>query len=456
MNAPISVLIVEDHNLFRAGIRVGCQRDKSIVISGEATNGEEAVVKAAALNPDVILMDIRMPLMDGFESSKVIKAKNGKTKIIMLSSHDSEDVIASAMSSGASGYCHKDIDSELLCSAIKAVHKGELWFDAGARKNSAISDSTVPSHDLQTFTRPQSLDGLRQSVGTSSRNGQFSFENFESVPRTSLSDKFENLGLLGQGGMSQVYKARHKVMDRLVAIKFLSAQLGPFSTFAARFAQEARICSNLSHPNIVSIYDFGVTTDGEAYLVMEYAEGPTLAETLKKSGRMEEKQCWKLFEQLKMALSYAHSKNVVHRDIKPANVILQDNGDNGPGVKLVDFGLAKVVSEKHPSLTLNGEIMGSPIYMSPEQCQGLVLDQRSDIYSLGCLIYEALCGYPPFRGKDALETIRMHVQEIPAAPPKHFCSEQMRKVLKRCLQKQPEHRYSDVREIELPRPEQMS
>ncbi len=171
----------------------------------------------------------------------------------MLTSHDSEDAIASAMSSGASGYCHKDIDSELLCSAIKAVHKGELWFDAGAIKNSAMSVSTVPSHDLQTFTRPQSLDSMRQTVGSSSRNGQFSFENFESVPRTSLSDKFDNLGLLGQGGMSQVYKARHKVMDRLVAIKFLSAQLSPFSTFAARFAQEARICSNLSHPNIVSI-----------------------------------------------------------------------------------------------------------------------------------------------------------------------------------------------------------
>ncbi len=450
MNAPISVLIVEDHNLFRAGIRVGCQRDKNIVISGEATNGEEAVIKAAALNPDVILMDIRMPLMDGLESSKLIKAKNFNTKIIMLTSHDSKDVIASAISSGASGFCHKDIDSELLCSAIKAVHKGELWFDAGAKENRAISNSAVLSRDLQTFTRPQSLDGLRQSIGSNARNAQFLFENFQNVPRTSLSDKFDNLGLLGQGGMSQVYKARHKVMDRLVAIKFLSAQLGPLSSFAARFAQEARICSNLSHPNIVSIYDFGVTTDGEAYLVMEYAEGPTLAEALKVSGRMEERQCWKLFEQLKTALSYAHSKKIVHRDIKPANVILQDNGENGPIVKLVDFGLAKVVSEKHPSFTLNGEIMGSPIYMSPEQCQGLVLDQRSDIYSLGCLMYEAICGYPPFRGQDALETIRMHVQEIPAAPPKHFCSEQMQKVLRKCLQKKPEHRYSSVCDIELP------
>ncbi len=453
MTAPISVLIVEDHDLFRTGIRVGCQRDQDIFISGEATNGEDAIAKAASLSPDIILMDIGMPVMDGIESSRMIKERNGKTKIIMLTSQESEEAFHSAMSAGASGFCLKDIDSPLLCSAIKAVHNGQTWLDPQLTKGAMKKWSDIDKDSgCQTVSnqQPNVSQTIAKALKTDfpKKEAQH-LEKLECIFRTSFGEKYECLGLLGKGGMSEVYRAKHKMLDKLVAIKFLASQLCVLESFAARFAQEARIASRLSHPNIASVNDFGFTVEGNGYLVMEYIEGPTIAEALVKAGRLDESAYLKIFRQLADALFYSHSKGIIHRDIKPANVILTTNGEGNGEVKLVDFGLAKLMTENSPSLTLNGQILGSPIYMSPEQCQGHEVDQRSDIYSLGCLMYETISGYPPFRGKNPLETFRMHVEdEIPALP-SHFCSERMQSILRKCLQKRPVDRYHSVSELEL-------
>lgn len=455
MTAPISVLIVEDHNLFRTGIRAGCQRDKAIHIAGEAVNGEEAVNKAASLSPDVILMDIAMPVMDGIESTRLIREKQAKTKIIMLTSQDSDEAIQSALSSGANGYCLKEVDSTLLCSAIKAVHRGETWLDPSLSKtakerwaeaadkesgftkgNSSLSQSLTKT--LKVDLRNNNPNGAKYTASTHPN---------KMAPKT-FAERYECMGLLGKGGMSEVYKAKHKLLDKVVAVKFLAKQLSSLESFAARFAQEAIISGKLCHPNIASVSDFGFTDEGSAYLVMEYAEGSTLAEVLAESGNLNENDCLRIFRQLQDALFYSHSKNIIHRDIKPANVILIKNGDRNCAVKLVDFGLAKLVTENSPSITLNGEILGSPIYMSPEQCQGLELDQRSDIYSLGCLMYEAICGYPPFRGDTPMDTFRMHVEDEVPAIPEQFCSEKTRTVILKCLQKRPEDRYTGMRELE--------
>lgn len=459
MSTPISVLIVEDHNLFRVGIRMGCQRDKDIFIAGEALDGEDALGKAAALSPDVILMDIQMPGMNGIESSRLIKERNEKTRIMMLTSQDSEEAVYSALSSGASGYCLKDIDSTLLCTAIKAVHRGETFLDPSLT-NKALrlwsESSNNPSHQevtelqqsaFQTNTKTLKIDSSKNTIAI--LNPSANADQSEFTPPAFFGDKYECLELLGQGGMSEVYKAKHKLLDKVVAVKFLSKQLYSLDSFAARFAQEARISSRLSHRNIVAVSDFGLTADGGGYLVMEYAEGPSLAETLAKSGRLNESEYLSIFRQLGDALFYSHSKNIIHRDIKPANVILttDDNGDCV--VKLVDFGLAKLLTENGPSFTLNGQILGSPIYMSPEQCQGLELDPRSDIYSLGCLMYEAIAGYPPFRGSSPFDTFRMHVQDKAPDLPEHICSDRFRKILKKCLQKRREDRYASIAELGL-------
>lgn len=483
MSSSISVLLVEDQNLYRTGIRAGIRWDQNISVAGEAINGEEALEKAESLNPDVILMDIGMPLMDGIECTKLIKKRNGNTKVIMLTSHDVDSVVRSSLSAGASGYCLKDIDSVSLCSAIKAVHRGEVWLDPGLAKDLSrfclqettdivdyaprmseskqrtpgnLSDekrteSIGRSECSQIMSRTQTVNIPNKVARIEGKHEPVSFEHFEQIPCIAVSEKFEYLGLLGQGGMSLVYKARHKLIDKIVAVKFLANHLSRLETFAARFNQEARISSQLCHPNIISVYDFGITPNADVFLVMEYVEGPTLADVLKRIGRMEENECLSIFRQLIDALSYAHSRDIVHRDIKPANVILAKNEDSETTVKLVDFGLAKPVSEKRlPSLTLNGEVVGSPIYMSPEQCQGFELDHRSDIYSLGCLFYEAICGFPPFRGSNSMETLRMHVQDEPVDPPAHLCSEKMRNILRKCLQKRPEDRYASACEIEMP------
>lgn len=475
MNAPISVLVVEDHALFRTGIRVGCNRDQSISVAGEAANGSEAVAQAMKLNPDVVLMDVSMPLMDGIESTRLIKELNRNTKVIMLTSHDSDGVVHSALSAGASGYCLKDVASDVLCSAIKAVHRGEVWLDPIVAKKvdqicmqsardrfeyvthlnqqeksvlegfSTVPPAAQPCEISQGNTRTLAVSILNKAGRVAELNKRTAYDTGMRVSNT-LSEKYESLGLIGQGGMSLVYKAKHRMLDRIVAVKVLVDHLSHLDTFSARFMQEARITSQLSHENIAAVHDFGITQEGNAFLVMEYVDGPSLADVLHRVGRLQELEALKIFKQLKDALHYAHTQGVVHRDIKPANLILL-NGSNGPIVKLVDFGLAKAASIENPKLTLNGEVIGSPIYMSPEQCQGLDVDHRSDIYSLGCLMYEVICGYPPFRGETALDTFRMHVQDDYVDPPAHLCSEQLRDVLRKCLKKNPDERYSSLCEL---------
>jgi len=459
MSVPISVLVVEDHALFRTGIKVSCNRDQDISVTGEASNGSEGLAQAIKLNPDVVLMDVHMPLMDGIESTRLIRNQNQNTKIIMLTSHDSRAVMSSAMSAGASGYCLKDVDSEILCSAIKAVHRGEVWLDSGIdskclksareRLHSLVGDEPLfdetsdsqPARECQSNTVKMNIS-FEQNQGSGMRQAICANQNGEN-----LLDRYESLGLLGQGGMSHVYKARHRLLNKIVAVKVLASHLNHIEAFSARFIQEARIASRLSHPNIASVFDFGLTVDSNAFLVMEFVDGPSLADILQQAGKLEETKARVIFSQLKDALAYAHTQGVIHRDIKPANTILTETGDGVPLVKLVDFGLAKVTGGENPKLTLNGEVIGSPLYMSPEQCQGLPLDCRSDIYSLGCLMYEAICGYPPYRGETALDTFRLHVEGVYQEPSANLCSEHLREILRKCLSKRPEDRFSSLEQI---------
>ena len=176
---------------------------------------------------------------------------------------------------------------------------------------------------------------------------------------------------------------------------------------------------------------------------------------LKRVGQIKEKQALKIFKQLAAALAYAHGKGVVHRDVKPSNVILSLEESNLPTLKLLDFGLAKVLDQEHlpQAVTQAGEVFGSPIYMSPEQCRGLPANERSDIYSLGCLMYETLLGHPPFYGPNSMATIQMHVLDEPPPPAPDLCSTEMRNILYRCLRKDPQERFANAEELEKALPE---
>jgi eukaryotic-like serine/threonine-protein kinase len=201
--------------------------------------------------------------------------------------------------------------------------------------------------------------------------------------------------VLGLGGMSIVYKAQHSLMNRTVAIKMLHRSLKEDTLALERFRLEAQAASSLNHQNVITVYDFGISPTGEPFFVMDCIEGESLENLIDRKGRVPFMRAIAIFKQVCDGLEAAHKKGIIHRDLKPANVILMKREDGTEMVKLVDFGIAKLLPQggkQQQQLTKTGEVFGSPIYMSPEQCLGRELDTRADIYALGCLMYEAVAG----------------------------------------------------------------
>lgn len=269
-----------------------------------------------------------------------------------------------------------------------------------------------------------------------------------------FADRYIIQSVIGMGGMSIVYKAQHKLMDRVVAIKMLHSNIKNDHVSLERFRMEAQAASSLSHQNIIAVYDFGVTDQGEAFFVMDFLNGEDLSDLIARKGKVPYERALYIFKQVCDGLGAAHKKSIVHRDLKPANVILLKEDDGTELVKLVDFGIAKLLpasGKAQLSLTRTGEVFGSPIYMSPEQCQGLELDKRSDIYALGCLMYETLTGEPPLAGESFLETLNMHV----SATPKSFAEmvpdakipAALEQIIFRCMAKKPDDRPQNAEEI---------
>lgn len=233
-----------------------------------------------------------------------------------------------------------------------------------------------------------------------------------------IDERFKIIKLLGRGGMGSVYEIEHLHLHARYAMKILSKGHTNDASWR-RFEIEARATNKLDHPNLIKVHDFGLLPDGQPFFIMDLVEGETLGDVLKRRGRLSVEQAVKLFIQVGFALSYAHSNGIVHRDIKPSNIILTKGSTDKTEdslVKLVDFGIAKLTGQdgfSQQTLTRTGEIFGSPLYMSPEQCMGVAVDHRSDIYSLGCVLFEALTGAPPLVGDSALATMMKHQSEAP-------------------------------------------
>ncbi|MBS1955059.1 MAG: serine/threonine protein kinase [Cyanobacteria bacterium SZAS-4] len=269
-----------------------------------------------------------------------------------------------------------------------------------------------------------------------------------------FAERYEIESVLGLGGMSIVYKARHRLMDRVVAIKMLHGNIKSDHLSLERFRLEAQAASSLNHQNIITVYDFGVTPQSEAFFVMDYLDGESLAECLERKTKLPWERAIAIFKQICDGLGAAHKKGIIHRDMKPANVVLIKQDEGFEQVKLVDFGIAKLLpssGKQQQSLTKTGEVFGSPIYMSPEQCLGKEVDRHSDIYALGCLMYETLTGAPPHLGPTFLDTLNKHVGEI-ATPihelvPEAKVPPELEKIVEKCLAKKPEDRFDTAEEI---------
>ena len=259
----------------------------------------------------------------------------------------------------------------------------------------------------------------------------------EQEPRV-LGDRYEIHQRLARGGMAQVYLARDRSLDRPVAVKELVPEFATDPSFVERFRREAQAAANLSHPNIVGVYDWG-TQDGTYFIVMEYVDGPSLSQVIRRDGPLHPRRAAELAGEVAAALGFAHSRGVVHRDVKPGNVLLTATGQS----KVTDFGIARALSSPDDDLTQAGSVMGTATYFSPEQAQGLPVDPRSDLYSLGVVLYEMVTGRPPFSGDTPLAIAYKHVQDQPA-PPSTIVPEVPRgleAIIMKLLQKRPDDRY---------------
>lgn len=267
-----------------------------------------------------------------------------------------------------------------------------------------------------------------------------------------LDERFELLELLGHGGMGAVYKARHLLMDRLVAVKMLLQDIADDPEINDRFKREAKAAGRVNHPNVVQLIDYGQGAEG-AYIVVEYIAGLGLDALLKQEGALPPAKAVHIFEQICEGVGKAHAKGIVHRDLKPSNVMLTNEDGDPYFVKIVDFGLAKAMDpgEESQKLTQSGDIFGSPVYMSPQQCLGHAADPRSDIYAMGVLMYETLTGKVPFLGSNVGETIAKQLQEEPKPfaemRPDLEIPASLEQVVRRALEKDPENRQSSMLEL---------
>ena len=319
--------------------------------------------------------------------------------------------------------------------------------------------STSQRSPTEPEAGPEPETGIDEPGDALTRNSQeeVSLVSRETLPSSTtavisegevLAERYRVFHRLGKGGMGEVYLAQHIAIGRMVAIKTLSAEMQGRPELAHRFLKEARTSSQVRHPNVVDILDFGHTDRGTAFFVMEYLEGEDLKTMLKRERVLTWEHTATIVTQVCAALAAAHHHGVIHRDLKPDNIyVLKQDGREV--IKVLDFGIAKVISaDGVPETTRTGVLLGTPEYMSPEQARDEDLDARSDIYACGVLLYRMLAGRLPFRAKGFMSVLAMHMQNAPTPPrqldPPSAITEAQEAVILRCLAKSPDDRYQSA------------
>jgi eukaryotic-like serine/threonine-protein kinase len=258
-------------------------------------------------------------------------------------------------------------------------------------------------------------------------------------------DRYVVIGRAGSGGMAEVYRARDELLGREVALKVLNRRLSTDKTFVERFRREAQSAANLNHPNVVSLFDYG-SDGGTYYIVMEFIDGQPLADIVRSEGPLMPERAAEIAADVAGALDRAHAAGLVHRDIKPSNIMINSQGQT----KVTDFGIARAMTtDGEQTMTQTGMVIGTAAYLSPEQAQGHPVDPRSDVYSLGVVLYEMLTGGPPFTGDTPLSVAYKHVRENPAPPStiNPDVHSELDAIVMKALAKNPDNRYQTAREF---------
>jgi serine/threonine protein kinase/DNA-binding NarL/FixJ family response regulator len=505
MNAgEIRILIADDHPIFREGLAKVISRDARLQVVAEAENGDEAFARLAELRPDVAVLDMDMPGRDGFGVIRSAQEAKLEVKIIILTSHNNEELFHTAIDLGVVGYVLKDGAINEIVSAIRAVAAGRNYFSPELstfllnRANRAASlGSHQPAINDLTPERYQQigqlfdealelapeqraawlakvcsddarlLDDVEKLLANHSESERFLSRPALDVAAEMLAKNrtpfapgkqishYRILSLLGTGGMGEVYLAEDTRLDRKVAIKLLGEEFNRNEDRLRRFIREAKTASALNHPNILTVYDIGKTGSDAHFLATEYIEGETLRHHIRHS-RMKIREVLDIVVQVASALSSSHQAGIVHRDIKPENLMIRPDGI----VKVLDFGLAKL-SEKPTTTdgaeaparssteTLPGIIMGTVQYMSPEQARGKEIDARTDIFSLGIVLYEMVAGRPPFSGESSTDVLAAILEKEP--PPLARLADEvlqeLQRIVSKCLRKERDDRYQTMKEL---------
>ena len=371
---PGRVLLVDDQlDLRRLLERTLAKAGHEVVT---ASNGREAIALARQSRFDLVISDVRMPDLGGVELLERLHAEDADLPIVLVSGSPDLDTAMKAVQYGAFEYLVKPVAFEKL------------------------RDSTARAIELRRKRdqEKEALDQYRSGERQRARLG--AGEERESWTGELLGGRYRIGRLLGAGGMGAVYEATREDLGQMrVAVKVLHASLAADETLLARFRREAETVGSINHPNIVHILDFQAEPNEPAILVMELLDGVSLRHELARHGRFPEARTVFIASQLLAALAAVHRAQVIHRDIKPDNIVLTSVAGLGDIVKVLDFGVAKVLNRSPgETLTQVGMVLGTPTYMAPEHARGAAIDIRSDLYSVAAIMYELLAGYAPFVG----------------------------------------------------------